>query len=131
MKSVKTGFQICCHSSASYCWSAFPNWRCQGLSSRPIASRCTGQYQQREKEHVLPIGITETRGKSSLHKSTSISPLYLFLLFTVTHQISFFLVADKKNDILPVQFLTNTIGLLFFAWFMANVVLIHTEEHLT
>lgn len=79
MKSVKTGFQICCHSSASYCGSAFPNWRCQGLSSRPIASRCTGQYQQREKEHVLPIGITETRGKSSLHKSTSISPLYLFL----------------------------------------------------
>lgn len=133
MKSVKTGFQICCHSSASYCWSAFPNWRCQGLSSRPIASRCTGQYQQREKEHVLPIGITNAGKKQPSQIHINLPTIFVSSLHCHTSNFFFSGCWQKKNhDILPVQFLTNTIGLLFFfAWFMANVVLIHTEEHLT
>lgn len=84
------------------------------------------------KNTCFPLA-SQTRGKSSLHKSTSISPLYLFLLFIVTHQISFFLVADKKKPrhfACAVSYQHNRTS-FFFAWFMANVVLIHTEEHLT
>jgi len=111
---MKTDFQICCHSSAAYRWSAFSNLRCQGPFLRPIASRCMGYCQQREREGVLPIGIAETVVKKR-PPQIKVNPFNVFVSSVLRYTLNFsflcFQSTTRKTETFCLcNFLPSTIG---------------------